>query len=132
MAAAGCPSTRTPSTPVVQYFTMDGRGVRRFVEEQLPQLTKEFLHEAGVEPDDIGHFIPHQANGVMLDTVFADLALPRTTMHLTLERYGNTGAASIPITLDEAARAGAFDPGDLILLAGFGGGMSAGFVLVEW
>ncbi len=116
----------------LQYFTMDGRGVRRFVEEQLPQLTKEFLHEAGVEPDDISHFIPHQANGVMLDTVFADMALPRTTMHLTLAHYGNTGAASIPITLDEAARAGAFHSGDLILLAGFGGGMSAGFVLVEW
>jgi len=116
----------------LQYFTMDGRGVRAFVEDRLPQLTKQFLHESGVVPDDIAHFVPHQANGVMLQTVFDELALPRATMHLTLDRYGNTGAASIPITLDEAARAGAFHPGDLILMAGFGGGMSAGFALVEW
>lgn len=83
-------------------------------------------------PDDIGHFVPHQANGVLLDTVTADLGLPRAVSHRTLTHYGNTGAASIPITLDTAARAGAFRPGDLILLAGFGGGMSAGLALVEW
>lgn len=116
----------------LQYFAMDGRGVRSFVAEQLPQLIKQFLHEAGVVPDDISHFVPHQANGVMLDAVYADLALPRATMHRTLTHYANTGAASIPITLDAAARAGAFRPGDLILMAGFGGGMSAGFALVEW
>ncbi|GGX93485.1 3-oxoacyl-ACP synthase III family protein [Streptomyces fructofermentans] len=115
-----------------QFFTMDGRGVRRFVTDHLPHLVKQFLHEAGVVPDDIGHFVPHQANGVMLDTVFEELALPRATMHLTLTHYANTGAASVPVTLDAAARAGAFRPGDLILLAGFGGGMAAGLALVEW
>ncbi|WP_225102711.1 3-oxoacyl-ACP synthase III family protein [Streptomyces sp. CoH27] len=129
--------SRMPCDPAAleagrQYFTMDGRAVRAFVEDQLPGLVKQFLHEAGVVPDDIRHFVPHQANGVMLDTVFEQLALSRATMHLSLTRYGNTGAASIPITLDEAARAGAFRRGDLILLAGFGGGMSAGFALVEW
>jgi len=116
----------------LQYFAMDGREVRRFVVDHLPRLTKQFLHEAGVVPDDIGHFVPHQANGVMLDTVVADLALPRAITHRTLTHYGNTGAASIPITADAAARAGAFRPGDLILMAGFGGGMSAGFALIEW
>jgi 3-oxoacyl-(acyl-carrier-protein) synthase III len=116
----------------LQYFTMDGRAVRRFVEDRLPVLTKQFLHESGVDPDDISHFVPHQANGIMLDTVFAELSLSRATMHLSLTHYGNTGAASIPITMAEAARTGAFRPGDLILLAGFGGGMAAGFALVEW
>ncbi|MET9258098.1 ketoacyl-ACP synthase III [Streptomyces sp. NPDC048182] len=115
-----------------QYFAMEGREVRRFVVEQLPQLTKEFLHEAGVEGADISHFVPHQANGVMLDEVFAELPLPRATMHRTVDRLGNTGAASIPITLDAAARAGSFTPGELVLLAGFGGGMAASFALVQW
>ncbi|WP_406004778.1 ketoacyl-ACP synthase III [Streptomyces sp. NBC_00637] len=115
-----------------QYFTMDGRAVRRFVADHLPRLVKQFLHEAGVAPDDIGHFVPHQANGVMLDALFTELALPHATMHRTLHRYGNTGAASVPITVDQAARAGAFQPGELILLAGFGGGMAAGFALIEW
>ncbi|MER6671766.1 ketoacyl-ACP synthase III [Streptomyces sp. NPDC000983] len=116
----------------LHYFTMDGRAVRGFVEDRLPLLTKEFLHESGVGPDDIAHFVPHQANGVLLDTVFETLALSRATLHRTLTHYGNTGAASIPITLAEAAHAGAFQHGDLILLAGFGGGMAAGFALVEW
>lgn len=116
----------------LQYFAMNGRGVRRFVEENLPRLAKQFLHEAGVVPDDIRHFVPHQANGVLLDTVFADLALPHATMHWTLTHYANTGAASVPITLDSAARTGALRPGDLVLTAGFGGGMAAGFALIEW
>lgn len=111
---------------------MDGRGVRSFVEERLPPLAKHFLHEAGVAPEDIRHFVPHQANGFLLGTVFADLGLSRASLHLTLTRYGNTGAASIPITLDAAACTGAFRPGDLILLASFGGGMAARLALVEW
>lgn len=116
----------------LQYFTMDGREVRRFVMEQLPLLVKGFLHEAGVEAADISHFIPHQANGVMLDAVFEELHLPRAVMHRTVESYGNTGAASIPITMDAAVRAGGFRPGELVLLAGFGGGMAASFALIEW
>ncbi|MFK4071905.1 3-oxoacyl-ACP synthase III family protein [Streptomyces sp. NPDC029674] len=129
--------SRQPADPAalaagLQYFAMQGREVRRFVVEQLPQLTKEFLHEAGVAAEDIAHFVPHQANGVMLDTGLEDLVLPRATTHLTLEHYGNTGSASVPITLDAAARRGAFRPGDLVLLAGFGGGMSAGFALLQW
>ncbi|TGB13354.1 ketoacyl-ACP synthase III [Streptomyces sp. MZ04] len=116
----------------LQYFAMDGREVRRFVVEQLPQLVKGFLHEAGVEATDIDHFIPHQANGVMLDELFTDLGLPHATMHRTVTQYGNTGAASIPITLDAAVRADGIRPGELILMAGFGGGMAASFALVEW
>nr|D7URV0.1 RecName: Full=Acetoacetyl CoA synthase NphT7 [Streptomyces sp. CL190]AYU56451.1 NphT7 [synthetic construct]BAJ10048.1 acetyl-CoA:malonyl-CoA acyltransferase [Streptomyces sp. CL190]BAJ83474.1 acetoacetyl CoA synthase [Streptomyces sp. CL190] len=116
----------------LQYFAMDGREVRRFVTEHLPQLIKGFLHEAGVDAADISHFVPHQANGVMLDEVFGELHLPRATMHRTVETYGNTGAASIPITMDAAVRAGSFRPGELVLLAGFGGGMAASFALIEW
>ncbi|GAA2346977.1 ketoacyl-ACP synthase III [Streptomyces kunmingensis] len=115
-----------------QFFTMDGRGVRRFVSDHLPRLVKQFLHEAGAVPDDIRHFVPHQANGVMLDALHAELALPNATMHTTLREYANTGSASVLITLDAARREGAFRPGDLILLAGFGGGMAAGLALVEW
>jgi 3-oxoacyl-[acyl-carrier-protein] synthase-3 len=126
------PADRSALDAGLQYFAMDGREVRRFVMSQLPRLTKQFLHEAGVVPDDISHFVPHQANGVMLDAVAAELPLPRARTHRTLTHYGNTGAASLPITLDAAARSGAFRAGELILLAGFGGGMSAGFALVEW
>lgn len=116
----------------LHYFTMNARGVRGFVADRLPGLIKQFVHDAAVAPEDVRHVVPHQANGVMLDEVIAEVDLPRAAVHRTLESYGNTGAASIPITLDAAARAGRLHPGDPILMAGFGGGMAAGFALVEW
>ncbi|KFG71557.1 3-oxoacyl-ACP synthase III family protein [Streptomyces mutabilis] len=126
------PADQTALDAGLQYFAMDGREVRRFVEERLPPLAKQFLHDAGAAPADIRHVVPHQANGVLLRTVFTELGLPDASLHLTVTRYGNTGAASVPITLDAASRAGALRPGDLVLLAGFGGGMAAGLALVEW
>jgi len=116
----------------LHYFTMNARGVREFVAERLPGLIKQFVHDAGAVPADIHHVVPHQANGVLLDQVAAELDLPRATMHQTVARFANTGAASIPITLDVAARAGRLRPGESVLLAGFGGGMAAGFALVDW
>jgi len=76
--------------------------------------------------------VPHQANGVMLAELVELTGLESARTHLTLERYGNVGSASVPVTLDEAARSGAFADGDLVLLAGFGGGMSVGACLLRW
>ncbi|MFI1916244.1 3-oxoacyl-ACP synthase III family protein [Nocardia sp. NPDC020380] len=115
-----------------QYFTMDGRGVREFVADRLPLLVKQFLHDCGVAPDDIAHLIPHQANGVMLAQLEQDLGLPNAALHTTVTRFGNTGAASVPITLDHASRSGALHPGEKALLMGFGGGMAVGLTLLEW
>lgn len=114
------------------YFTMQGRAVKEFVLEQLPPMVEEFLASAGVSPEEVDHFVPHQANGLMLAELLPALKLSRATMHDTVQRYGNTGAASVGITLDDAARAGRLQPGDLILLAGFGGGMAAGLALLRW
>ncbi|TDD92492.1 3-oxoacyl-ACP synthase III family protein [Actinomadura rubrisoli] len=114
------------------FFTMDGRGVRDFVREQLPGAVRELLRRGRVRADEVRHFIPHQANGAMLADLVPTLGLTAAHTHLTVDRYGNTGAASIPITLDAAYRRGSIGPGDLVLLAGFGGGMSVGASLVRW
>lgn len=129
--------SRLPSSPHthaagLQHFTMDGRGVREFVETTLPELVKQFLYDCNVSPHEIGHVVPHQANGVMLDDTIPELGLHTAHVHRTVGEYGNTGAASIPITLDRAAAGGALRTGDLILLIGFGGGMSVGLALIEW
>lgn len=116
----------------LRYFTMDGRAVRSFVTENLPGLISSFLAVNRLSPKDIQHLVPHQANGIMLKEVLSVLDMPRTLVHMTLERLGNTGSASIPITLDEANSTGQFSPGDLILLAGFGGGMAVGLSLIRW
>ncbi len=113
------------------YFRMDGRGVRDFVAAQVPKLVHGLLDEARLRPEELHHLVPHQANGVMLRELADRLELPDTRMHLNVEHYGNTGAASIPIALDEAWRGQGVAPGESVLLAGFGGGMNCGLALLE-
>jgi 3-oxoacyl-[acyl-carrier-protein] synthase-3 len=115
----------------MQYFSMNGRGVTEFVETQVVPGIQEFLKDNGVGPDDIAHFVPHQANGRLLESLSERLGIPSDRMATTVTRYGNTGAASVPITLDHLARSGAVAPGDLTLLAAFGGGMSMGLTLMR-
>lgn len=114
------------------WFTMDGRAVRGFVRDRVPGLVHRFLADRAVPPDAVAHLVPHQANGVMLDELAAALDLPAATVHRTVETYGNTGAASVPVTLDHAARAGRIRPGERVLLLGFGGGMAVGMALLTW
>jgi 3-oxoacyl-[acyl-carrier-protein] synthase-3 len=114
------------------HFRMDGRGVREFVTQRLPGAVAEVLREHHLTPDDVDHLIPHQANGAMLADVLPTLGLSRARTVLTVERHGNTSAASIPLALDHARREGTLSDGDLLLLLGFGGGMSVGTALVRW
>ncbi|ROQ57457.1 3-oxoacyl-[acyl-carrier-protein] synthase-3 [Streptomyces sp. 840.1] len=114
------------------FFRMRGRDVRAFVERELPDAVAGTLDAFGVRADAVDHFVPHQANGEMLRSVAAGLGLVSARVHLPVERHGNTGAASIPLALDEARRAGEPSDGDLVLLAGFGGGMTVGTALLRW
>ncbi|MEU9144396.1 beta-ketoacyl-ACP synthase 3 [Streptomyces sp. NPDC048349] len=115
------------------YFAMRGRDVRDFVVRELPGAVEEILRTFGVAPGEVAHFVPHQANGEMLRSLTGPLGLTRATVHLPVEFHGNTGAASIPLALDHAVRGpGGPSDGDLVLLAGFGGGMSVGTALVRW
>ncbi|MFJ5725455.1 3-oxoacyl-ACP synthase III family protein [Streptomyces sp. NPDC093149] len=114
------------------FFRMQGRDVRDFVERELPDAVTGTLDAFGVTADEVDHFVPHQANGEMLRSVAGRLGLTSARVHLPVERHGNTGAASIPLALDDACRAGEPSDGDLVLLAGFGGGMTLGTGLLRW
>lgn len=114
------------------HFAMDGRAVRAFVHDALPGAVHRLLGRAGVRPEQVDHFVPHQANGVMLQEVWPLLGLGSAALHLTVDRHGNTGAASIPVTLDLVHRRGLLAEGDLVALCGFGGGMSVGSALLSW
>ena len=114
------------------YFRMDGRGVRTFVANHVPPVLAEMLERAGLHAKDVDHFVPHQANGVMLQELVDLAQLDGATTHLTLDRYGNVGSASVPVALDAAARSGQLLDGELVLMAGFGGGMSVGACLLRW
>jgi 3-oxoacyl-[acyl-carrier-protein] synthase-3 len=80
----------------------------------------------------VDHFVPHQPNGVLLGQLADRLAVPRERVHVTLDRYGNVGSASVPVALDAAYESGALADGDIVLLAAFGGGMAIGSCLLRW
>ncbi|MEV1085816.1 ketoacyl-ACP synthase III [Streptomyces sp. NPDC050211] len=124
------PASKETLQDGLHYFTMDGHGVKTFVKDHLPGAVHRFLAHAGVAATEIRHFVPHQANGRMIDALLPELDLPHAAVHRTLDRYGNTGAASVPLTL--AAARDLIHPGDLVLLAGFGGGMTTGLTLLRW
>ncbi|MCX5404169.1 ketoacyl-ACP synthase III [Streptomyces sp. NBC_00335] len=126
------PTTAATLDEGLQYFRMDGRRVREFVRDNLPEAVGDLLAGAGLDPREVRHVIAHQANAVMLQEVWPSLGLPGAGFHLALESYGNTGAASVPITLDLVHRDGALCDGDVVLLTGFGGGMSVGSALTRW
>ncbi|MFE7858594.1 3-oxoacyl-ACP synthase III family protein [Streptomyces sp. NPDC057403] len=129
--------SRKPASPQTlaageHFFRMDGRGVRDFVAEHVPPALLALAGKAGVDIGAVDHFVPHQANGVMLGDVVEATGLGAARTHRTLIKYGNVGSASVPVALDEAHRTGALSTGDLVLLAGFGGGMSIGASLLTW
>jgi 3-oxoacyl-[acyl-carrier-protein] synthase-3 len=114
------------------FFRMYGRGVAEFVADHVPPILDDLLSRAGLHAKDVAHFVPHQANGMMLKDLVDAAGLDGGHTWLTLDRYGNTGSASVPVALDEAARSGEMQPGDIVLLAGFGGGMSVGASVIRW
>ncbi|WP_067467649.1 3-oxoacyl-ACP synthase III family protein [Actinomadura macra] len=114
------------------FFRMDGRGVRDFVMEKVPPALKVLVDRSGFTLDQVDHLVPHQANGVLLSQLVDQCGLSGAQTHRTLEKYGNIGSASVPVALDDAARAGRLRDGELVLLAGFGGGMSVGACLLRW
>jgi acetoacetyl-CoA synthase len=129
--------SRKPPTPETlhagqHYFSMRGGDVRRLAAKVLPAVVSDLLDVTGLSLSDIDMLIPHQANGVMLRELAADLELPATAMHLTVERFGNTGAGSVPITLDDAVRKGRVTPGARMLFIAVGGGMTWGGIALRW
>jgi 3-oxoacyl-[acyl-carrier-protein] synthase-3 len=114
------------------WFKMDGRGVRDFVVEGVPPILGHLLKRAKLTAEEIDHFVPHQPNGNLLTELVELCGLQGAQTHRTLEQYGNAGSASVPIGLDAANRSGALKDGDLVLLAGFGGGMAVGASVLRW
>jgi 3-oxoacyl-[acyl-carrier-protein] synthase-3 len=95
-------------------------------------MVRQLLDNHEIDAAAVDHFVPHQANAVILHELLPQLGLPRARMLLTVGEHGNTSAASIPLALATAQRKGLFKDGELLLLAGFGGGMSIATALVAW
>jgi 3-oxoacyl-[acyl-carrier-protein] synthase III len=113
-------------------FVMDGPKVWDFAMDTVPKTVRSLLVENGLGPGELDLLILHQSNLRMIETLMQALELPMDHTVTTLETYGNTASASIPLTLHEAWRRGKLQPGTRIALCGFGGGLSWGAALFEW
>ncbi len=105
-------------------ISMNGREVYKYATRALPEVVLEALAANGLKPDAIDHVVTHQANVRIVESVVDRLGIPREKCWLNIDRYGNTSSASLPISLDEANRAGRLRPGDLIAMMAIGAGMA--------
>ncbi len=115
----------------LHYIHMQGNQVYRFAVRIMVEATREVLDKAGLVEDDIDWVIPHQANQRLIDLAAERLGAPEK-VYSNVARFGNTSAASIPIALDEASRAGKLKTGDHVLLVGFGAGLTWGAAILRW
>ena len=113
-------------------FSMDGPRVWEFAVNAVPRTIRGLLAEHQLAPRDLDLLVLHQSNLRMLEAIMKSLELPMERTVTTIESYGNTAAASIPITLHKACEAGRLRPGSRVALCGFGGGLSWGAALLEW
>ncbi len=116
----------------LHYIKMQGNEVFKVAVRALQEMAEGALEEAGVSGEDLDLFVPHQANRRIIDAVAKRLNVPEEKVYVNVDRYGNTSAASIPIALDEVARSGRLQRGDLVLLDAFGGGVTSGAVVLRW
>ncbi|GMU77660.1 MAG: 3-oxoacyl-[acyl-carrier-protein] synthase 3 [Acidimicrobiia bacterium] len=129
--------SRLPATPDtidegLQYIKMQGQEVFRRAVRAVVDSAKLALERAGVGAHDVNWFIPHQANLRIIEAAANRLGIEREKTIVNIDRFGNTSAASVPLALSEAADAGRFRDGDLVLMSGFGAGMSWASAVVRW
>lgn len=116
----------------LHYFTMDGRKIRDIVIDLLPRAVNGLLSSINLNVSELDLIVPHQANVIMVREWSRVLGVDPDQVHETASMYGNTGAASLPVTLDDAIRLGRLSMGDLVLFVAFGGGVTWGSAVVQW
>ncbi|QGM98440.1 beta-ketoacyl-ACP synthase III [Methylocystis parvus] len=111
---------------------MRGREVYKVAVRLLPEVVAETLAKAGLSAADVDHVICHQANQRIIESALDNLGVPREKCWINIDRYGNTSSASMPISLDEANRAGRLKKGDVIAMMAIGAGMTWGGAVLRW
>ena len=120
------------STGTVGHLRMEGKEVFRFAVGAITDVIKDVFRDTGYTAEDLDWFVPHQANKRIIDGSAHKLGIAPEKVVTTVDRHGNTSAASIPLALDVAIKDGRIKRGDLVLLEAMGGGFTWGAVLVRW
>ena len=126
------PGARAKTDDHLAYLNMQGNEIFKLAVRAMEEAAVKVLEMNGLQESDLSLLIPHQANKRIIDAIAKRLALPDEKVYVNLHNYGNTSAASIPIALDEANRAGRISKGDLVMFVAFGGGLTWGAVPVRW
>jgi 3-oxoacyl-[acyl-carrier-protein] synthase-3 len=124
------PKLDDPGSP--DRLRMSGKGTFRLAVEHFCEVTAEVCADAGWDPAQIDHFVPHQANQRIIEATATRLGLPMERVVVNVSETGNTSSASIPLALAGAAAQGRFQPGDRVVAAAFGAGATWGAVAWEW
>jgi 3-oxoacyl-[acyl-carrier-protein] synthase-3 len=126
------PATHETVDQKLHYARMKGNEVFKVAVRMFVECTEKILTRNGFTADDVKLFIPHQANLRIIEAAAKRVNLPMDRVFVNVDRYGNTGAASVYVAMEEANAAGRLHKGDLVLLAAFGGGFAWGAVLLRW
>lgn len=114
------------------YIKMNGREVFKFAVRKMGECAVDVVKKAGLKKSDIDYLIPHQANIRIMEASRERLEIPEDKMIKTVQKYGNTSSSSIPLALTDAVEDGKIKDGDLIVLVGFGGGLTWGGLTMRW
>ena len=120
------------STGTTGHLRMEGREVFRFAVGKVMDVVSDAFNATGTGPDDLAWFVPHQANRRIIEATGTKLGIAPEKVVITVDRHGNTSAASIPLAIDVARRDGRIREGDLVMLEAIGGGFTWGSALVRW
>jgi len=112
------------------YIRMRGRDVFRFAVTYMGDMVRQMME--GYTPDDVSLVVPHQVNKRIIEAALERLEIPPEKVMVNIEKYGNTSAATVPLALDEARRAGRIEKGKLVVLVAFGAGLTWGGTLLRW
>ncbi|MBT0665795.1 ketoacyl-ACP synthase III [Geobacter pelophilus] len=126
------PASKKALEERLMFLQMQGNEVFKLAVRAMEDAAHEALDANDLKLDDIDLFIPHQANRRIIDAIGKRLGINNDRIFVNLHKYGNTSAASIPIALDEANRSGRIQPGNLLLLDSFGGGLTWASTLIRW
>lgn len=134
VAAGGSRTPLTPSCIEARQNTIfqNGREVYKFAVTIMGEAAAQAVESVGLQTADVDLFIPHQANIRIIEKAAERMGLPMEKVFVNLNKYGNTSAASIPLALDEAVKSGRVPAGALVVLVGFGAGLTWGANVLRW
>lgn len=126
------PATEETIKNKLHYIYMEGNEVFKFAVRKMEEISLKIIEKNKLNLGDIDYLVPHQANMRIIESARKKLKLAENKVYVNLENYGNMSSASIPVALDEAVRKNKIKDNDVVLLIGFGGGLTWGAMLIRW